>query len=452
MPTEHLEFDKRSFDVMEPKQLTDEFESSGRSGYWMSVTSDAAFGHELKYRRLRSLCTPAQIAAVEALEKAEAPKTFPGPFGIERSTPFDASKAGREAGENFAKVFRKEGDEKCVTTTGQLATATNVSTAMNPRASNAAEETKAAQILSPSFMDAVERWKSEIVGYMNTDSLAIQLYDAFKCGYHSRDARIAQLEKELKSEKRYAMAKDDTATTFMNQVKKLQTEIAAYRMDLPDDAKEIIALWRDWSVSINLGPSTTAGWYDLSQGGFRAGYRYAKSIVKDLRKQIDTSEIAHGVTIHQRDAAENALGEIYFAAIGQSPEWSNFFGYKEAVDEIETKISSLESKNRELEAACEEKHSTLYSLWVDCRGVVSGSQTHEEYAEFLKADLAIRVEKALSKTHRSELLQRVERMEDERAGYILALNKIADPATSNLDSFKIALEALVPQTEAGNKT
>lgn len=45
--------------------------------------------------------------------------------------------------------------------------------------------------------------------------------------------------------------------------------------------------------------------------------------------------------IDERDAAEDALGQAYYLATGRSPEWSNKFGHKEALAEIEYVIFCL---------------------------------------------------------------------------------------------------------------
>lgn len=39
--------------------------------------------------------------------------------------------------------------------------------------------------------------------------------------------------------------------------------------------------------------------------------------------------------IDQRDAAENAMSEAYTIVTGKQVQWSNHFGYKEALEEIE---------------------------------------------------------------------------------------------------------------------
>lgn len=39
--------------------------------------------------------------------------------------------------------------------------------------------------------------------------------------------------------------------------------------------------------------------------------------------------------IDERDAAEQALSQAYYLITGKSPEWSNLFGYAEALQEID---------------------------------------------------------------------------------------------------------------------
>lgn len=47
--------------------------------------------------------------------------------------------------------------------------------------------------------------------------------------------------------------------------------------------------------------------------------------------------------IEERDNAEEALADMYQAATGERPEWSNFFGFTDAVDAVEERLASLES-------------------------------------------------------------------------------------------------------------
>ncbi|EOU5903629.1 ead/Ea22-like family protein [Escherichia coli] len=48
--------------------------------------------------------------------------------------------------------------------------------------------------------------------------------------------------------------------------------------------------------------------------------------------------------INERDHAESALGDMYFAATGNRPEWSNWFGFSDAVDAVVDRIADLEAK------------------------------------------------------------------------------------------------------------
>ncbi|EJA85685.1 ead/Ea22-like family protein [Salmonella enterica] len=47
--------------------------------------------------------------------------------------------------------------------------------------------------------------------------------------------------------------------------------------------------------------------------------------------------------INERDAAESALADMYQAATGERPEWSNMFGFADAVDVVEERLATLEA-------------------------------------------------------------------------------------------------------------
>src|SRR3546814_4110817 len=49
---------------------------------------------------------------------------------------------------------------------------------------------------------------------------------------------------------------------------------------------------------------------------------------------IAREEQSHSRTIDERDAAEKALSDAYAIVTGRPPEWSNHFGYKDALDEM----------------------------------------------------------------------------------------------------------------------
>lgn len=60
-----------------------------------------------------------------------------------------------------------------------------------------------------------------------------------------------------------------------------------------------------------------------------------------LLKMFEDEEVDHANTIVQRDEAEDALGKAYRAVTGSWPEWSNKFGYAEAVQVIEHRAANL---------------------------------------------------------------------------------------------------------------
>ncbi|EOY3212488.1 ead/Ea22-like family protein [Salmonella enterica] len=54
-----------------------------------------------------------------------------------------------------------------------------------------------------------------------------------------------------------------------------------------------------------------------------------------LRQRIAELERSETQLINERDAAESALNDAYKAVMGQAPEWSNWFSFENAIDEIE---------------------------------------------------------------------------------------------------------------------
>ncbi|HAG5258683.1 TPA: ead/Ea22-like family protein [Salmonella enterica] len=54
-----------------------------------------------------------------------------------------------------------------------------------------------------------------------------------------------------------------------------------------------------------------------------------------LHKRIAELERSETQLISERDDAESALNDAYKAVMGQAPEWSNWFSFENAIDEIE---------------------------------------------------------------------------------------------------------------------
>ncbi len=61
-------------------------------------------------------------------------------------------------------------------------------------------------------------------------------------------------------------------------------------------------------------------------------------------KRIAELEESEEQLINERDNAESALADMYFAATGDRPEWSNCFSFSDAVDAVVDRIADLEAK------------------------------------------------------------------------------------------------------------
>ncbi|HFE6548847.1 TPA: ead/Ea22-like family protein [Salmonella enterica subsp. enterica serovar Newport] len=56
---------------------------------------------------------------------------------------------------------------------------------------------------------------------------------------------------------------------------------------------------------------------------------------EELKRRIAELERSETQLINERDSAESALNDAYKAVMGQAPEWSNWFSFESAIDEIE---------------------------------------------------------------------------------------------------------------------
>ncbi|EAO9557902.1 protein Ead [Salmonella enterica] len=67
------------------------------------------------------------------------------------------------------------------------------------------------------------------------------------------------------------------------------------------------------------------------------------SELEAARQRIAELENSETQLINERDAAESALADMYQAATGERPEWSNMFGFSDAVDVVEERLATLEA-------------------------------------------------------------------------------------------------------------
>ncbi|HIB1592603.1 TPA: ead/Ea22-like family protein [Salmonella enterica subsp. enterica serovar Muenchen] len=67
-------------------------------------------------------------------------------------------------------------------------------------------------------------------------------------------------------------------------------------------------------------------------------FQMAQKLGEDLdaaERHIAELERSETQLINERDSAESALNNAYKAVMGQAPEWSNWFSFENAIDEIE---------------------------------------------------------------------------------------------------------------------
>ncbi len=83
--------------------------------------------------------------------------------------------------------------------------------------------------------------------------------------------------------------------------------------------------------------------YDHDFGGWVGGEFIGLHLIDDeeqcrvceLEERIAELERSETQLINERDSAESALNDAYKAVMGQAPEWSNWFSFESAIDEIE---------------------------------------------------------------------------------------------------------------------
>lgn len=64
-------------------------------------------------------------------------------------------------------------------------------------------------------------------------------------------------------------------------------------------------------------------------------FREADDKLEAAERRIAELEHSETQLINERDSAESALNDAYKAVMGQAPEWSNWFSFENAIDEIE---------------------------------------------------------------------------------------------------------------------
>lgn len=92
-----------------------------------------------------------------------------------------------------------------------------------------------------------------------------------------------------------------------------------------------------------------------------------------LREDAEKEERDHLKTIDERDKAEECIGALYAEVMGEWPEWSNMFGYQDAIDAVSermehakvTNVTLLESEISDLKRHKQQALAFVSELYAD---------------------------------------------------------------------------------------
>ncbi len=99
------------------------------------------------------------------------------------------------------------------------------------------------------------------------------------------------------------------------------------------------------AVALALRDDMRQAWEQLEAAEKRNAEQreYYEGVIADGSKRIAELERSETQLINERDSAESALADMYQAATGERPEWSNMFGFADAVDVVEERLATLEA-------------------------------------------------------------------------------------------------------------
>jgi len=65
------------------------------------------------------------------------------------------------------------------------------------------------------------------------------------------------------------------------------------------------------------------------------------SLINALAAEVECRDDEESQVIDERDSAEECIGAIYNEVIGERPEWSNAFGYQDAIDAVSEHMAAI---------------------------------------------------------------------------------------------------------------
>ncbi|EBM0567887.1 ead/Ea22-like family protein [Salmonella enterica] len=105
--------------------------------------------------------------------------------------------------------------------------------------------------------------------------------------------------------------------------------------DPADRARQVIYIAAEALLDENLQLQREKDATEAVALALRDDMRQAREQLAAAERRIAELERSETQLISERDDAESALNDAYKAVMGQPPEWSNWFSFENAIDEIE---------------------------------------------------------------------------------------------------------------------
>lgn len=149
--------------------------------------------------------------------------------------------------------------------------------------------------------------------------------------YIAAEALLDELDKKQQYIKLRDQENEDIALT----VGKLRVELEHYKSREERVTKLVLDNSTSWDVLYEK--------LEATEKRIAEQREYYEGVIADGSKRIAELENSETQLINERDAAESALADMYQAATGERPEWSNMFGFADAVDVVEERLATLEA-------------------------------------------------------------------------------------------------------------
>lgn len=188
-----------------------------------------------------------------------------------------------------------------------------------------------------------ERYDHDLGGWVGGEFIGLYLIDDDEqCRVCELEERIAELEKghqeaakQINSWRRLAKQNIAERGKDISELEAARQRIAELEDAQCQHESDTLMLCHQFDEL-----ASAMGW--TSELAMKQGVgqlEYARSI-KTRIAELENSETQ---LINERDAAESALADMYQAATGERPEWSNMFGFADAVDVVEERLATLEA-------------------------------------------------------------------------------------------------------------